>query len=194
MAFAREIFVKIKQVIRFQQSNKEADSHYTLIGNTLVRISNHCTHMKVWDNFFKEKPKMKGKPIVSLVFEDNGSTFTEDCLFSIGDRRKPIKVKEYVFESNQLSKQDINLIIKSIQNLAKTNSFIDISKKGIPYNRISVCPDYNNIEISADGTPIKGGINGADGVIENVSYDGLISTIVENTIRKFLSENCINIK
>lgn len=30
MAFAREIFIRIKQVIRFQQSNKESDSHYTL--------------------------------------------------------------------------------------------------------------------------------------------------------------------
>lgn len=162
MAFAREIFTRIKQVIRFQQSNKESDSHYTLLGNTLVRISNHCTHMKTWDNFFKENPKMKGKPILSIVFEDNGNTFTEECLFSIGDRRRPIKVKEYVFQSNQLATQDINLIIKSLQNLAKSNNFIDLTKKGVPNNRISVCPYYNNIEISSDGTPGKGGVNGAD--------------------------------
>lgn len=171
MPFAREIFIRIKQVIRFQQSNKEADSHYTLLGNTLVRISNHCTHMKVWDNYFNENPKMKGKPIVSLVFEDNGNTFTEECLFSNGNRRRPLKISEYVFESSQLTKQDINLIIKSLQNLGKSNSFIDLTKRGTSYNRISVCPDFNNIEITNDGLPRKGGIKGTDFVPESKQYD-----------------------
>ena len=144
MAHSREIFIKIKQVIRFQQSNKEADSHYTVIGNTLVRISNHCTWMKTWDNFFKENPKMKGKPIVSIVFEDSGSTFDSECLFSLEYRRRPIKVKEYVYNSTELSKQDITLIIKGLQQITRSNNYVDFTHKCKPYNRISVSPDYSN--------------------------------------------------
>ena len=55
MAYAREIFIAIKQKIRFQQADKEADSHYTVLGNTLVRISNHCTWMKIWDNYLQKR-------------------------------------------------------------------------------------------------------------------------------------------
>lgn len=171
MAHSREIFIKIKQVIRFQQSNKEADSHYTVIGNTLVRISNHCTWTKTWDNFFKENPKMKGKPIVRIVFEDNGSTFDSECLFSLEYRRRPIKVKEYVYNSTELSKQDISLIIKGLQQIARSNNYVDLTHKCKPYNRISVSPDYSNIEISSDETPRKGGLNGADFVLESIQYN-----------------------
>ena len=67
MAFAREIFIQIKNVIRFQQSEKESDSHYTVLGNTLVRVSNHCTYMYVWENFFKIHPKQRGMKILSLT-------------------------------------------------------------------------------------------------------------------------------
>ena len=41
VAYSREIFQKIKEKIRFHQAEKEADTHYTILGNTLVRISNH---------------------------------------------------------------------------------------------------------------------------------------------------------
>ena len=68
MAFAREIFQQIKNHIRFQQAEK--DSHYTILGSTIVRISNHCTHMKVWENYFEKHPKYEGMKIVSIVFED----------------------------------------------------------------------------------------------------------------------------
>lgn len=54
---AREAFITIKQKIRFQQTDKEADSHYTILGNTLVRISNHCTWMKIWDNYLQKNPQ-----------------------------------------------------------------------------------------------------------------------------------------
>lgn len=81
MAFAREIFQQIKNHIRFQRAEKEMDSHYTILGNTLVRVSNHCTYMYVWDNYFEKNPKHKGMNIVSLVFEDSGNTATTDCLY-----------------------------------------------------------------------------------------------------------------
>ena len=177
MAYSREIFQKIKEKIRFQQSEKEAASHYTILGNTLVRISNHCTWMKVWDDMLKKNPKWKGKPIVSVVFEDNGNTFYEDCLFSLGYRKRPIKVQEYVYESSQLDKRDINLIIQSIKGISKLNNYIDKTKKCKPYNRISICPDFNNIEIGKDGLPIMGGRHGADYVPEskNNKYNTIIT-------------------
>ena len=150
MAYSREVIKKITQYVRFRvPRTNEKDSYYTEIGNNLIRI-NHCTWMKVWDNMLKENHKWQGKPIISIVFEDNGSTFSEECLFSLGYRRRPIRIREYVYDSSSLSKQNITLIIKSLQNLANSNNFIDLSKKGFPNNRISVCPDYNNIETSSD--------------------------------------------
>lgn len=59
MAFAREIFQQIKNYFRFQRAEKEMDSHYTILGNTLVRVSNHCTYMYVWDNYFEKIPKIE---------------------------------------------------------------------------------------------------------------------------------------
>lgn len=170
MAHAREIFQKIKEKIRFQRAEKESDSHYTILGNTLVRISNHCTWMRVWDDMLHKNPKWKGKPIVSIVFEDNGNTFSEDCLFSLGYRKRPIKVQEYVYESTQLGKRDIKLIVQSIINLSKSNKYIDQTKKCKLYNRVSICPDFNNIEIGKDDLPKKGGYNGFDYVPENKEY------------------------
>lgn len=151
MAYSREIIKKVLQYVRFRvPQTEEKNSYYTEIGNTLVRISNHCTRLRVYDEILEKNPKWKGKPIISIVFEDNGSTFSEECLFSLGYRRRPIRIREYVYGSSSLSKQDITLIIKSLKNLANSNNFIDLSKKGFPNNRISVCPDYNNIETSSD--------------------------------------------
>lgn len=53
MAFAREIILQILRNIRFRVPQKgERDSYYTILGNTLVRVSNHCTYMYVWDNYW----------------------------------------------------------------------------------------------------------------------------------------------
>lgn len=60
--------------------------------------------MKVWDNMLKGNPKWQGKPIISIVFEDNGNTFSEENLFSLGYRIRPIKIREYVYNSSSLSK------------------------------------------------------------------------------------------
>jgi hypothetical protein len=60
-------------------------------------ISNHCTWMYILDEILEQNPKDKGKPIISLVFEDEGSTFDERCLLLKRFRRNPIKVQEFVF-------------------------------------------------------------------------------------------------
>ena len=150
MAYAREIFIAIKQKIRFQQADKEADSHYTVLGNTLVRISNHCTWMKIWDNYLQKNPQDAIRNILSLVFEDGEDTYTEECLFTVTERKKPIRVTEYVFKSASLSKQDVKMIIGSLQQMMTTNKFNEPTGKGERFDRISVNPDYMNIETTAD--------------------------------------------
>lgn len=150
MAYAREIFIAIKQKIRFQQADKEADSHYTVLGNTLVRISNHCTWMKIWDNYLQKNPQDAKRNILSLVFEDGEDTYTEECLFTVTERKKPIRVTEYVFKSASLSKQDVKMIIGSLQQMMTTNKFNEPTGKGERFDRISVNPDYMNIETTAD--------------------------------------------
>ena len=150
MAYAREIFIAIKQKIRFQQADKEADSHYTVLGNTLVHISNHCTWMKIWDNYLQKNPQDAIRNILSLVFEDGEDTYTEECLFTVTERKKPIRVTEYVFKSASLSKQDVKMIIGSLQQMMTTNKFNEPTGKGDWFDRISVNPDYMNIETTAD--------------------------------------------
>ena len=150
MAYAREIFIAIKQKIRFQQADKEADSHYTVLGNTLVCISNHCTWMKIWDNYLQKNPQDAKRNILSLVFEDGEDTYTEECLFTVTERKKPIRVTEYVFKSASLSKQDVKMIIGSLQQMMTTNKFNEPTGKGERFDRISVNPDYMNIETTAD--------------------------------------------
>jgi hypothetical protein len=142
MAFSREIFLQAKNKIAFQQSEKEKDSHYTVLGNTLVRISNHCTWMCYWDEFLEKNPKYKGLPIISIVFEDGGDTFDEEqCLTLKRYRMKPIKVAEHVFPINgngqYINKEDVNKIIASIKEIGTSQKFNDRTGKSQYFPRIS---------------------------------------------------------
>jgi hypothetical protein len=183
MAYAREIFTAIKQKIRFQQADKEADSHYTILGNTMVRVSNHCSWMKIWDNYFKNNPKDEKMNILSLVFEDGEDTYTEECLFTVSERRKPIKVTEYIFKSASLSKQEIKMIIRSLQQMMTTNKFNEPTGKGEKWDRISVNPDYMNIETTTNGRAIPAGGHGADYPIEENNKTNENKTKKKNVIR-----------
>ena len=59
MAFAREIIKKILENVRFRVPNtEEKESYYTQIGNTLLRISNHCTRLFVWDDILEKNPTL----------------------------------------------------------------------------------------------------------------------------------------
>lgn len=193
MAYAREIFIAIKQKIRFQQADKEADSHYTVLGNTLVRISNHCTWMKIWDNYLQKNPQDAKRNILSLVFEDGEDTYTEECLFTVTERKKPIRVTEYVFKSASLSKQDVKMIIGSLQQMMTTNKFNEPTGKGERFDRISVNPEYMNIETTADRRAIPAGGHGMDYSIEesktNKNMKKNIVKINENTLRKMVAES-----
>ena len=193
MAYAREIFIAIKQKIRFQQADKEADSHYTVLGNTLVHISNHCTWMKIWDNYLQKNPQDAKRNILSLVFEDGEDTYTEECLFTVTERKKPIRVTEYVFKSASLSKQDVKMIIGSLQQMMTTNKFNEPTGKGERFDRISVNPDYMNIETTADRRAIPAGGHGMDYSVEesktNKNMKKNIVKINENTLRKMVAES-----
>lgn len=158
MAFAREIIVGIKNKIGFERSETEKDSYYTLINNTLLRVSNHCTRLYVWDNYLETHPKYKGLPIVSIVFEDDVETFNEDeCLTLKRFRKRPIKVKEYVYrmEGNPqfITKKDESLIIQTIKSVS--GEYVDKTNKSKPYLRISRNPDgggLSNIQIIRNKT------------------------------------------
>ena len=157
MAFAREIFIQIKQVIRFQQDNNEKDSHYTVLENTLVRISNHCTYMYVSENYFQHHPEHSEMKILSLVFEDSQDTFHPNCLITKNNRKKPIVVEEYVYplhgNAQYLTKIDIKLIVKSLQNIQTTNKFNESTGKAQKYMRKSVNPTTQNITADRNGNP-----------------------------------------
>lgn len=93
MAHSREIIKKVLQYVRFRvPQTEEKNSYYTEINGTLVRISNHCTRLRVWDEILEKNLKWKGKPIISIVFEDSENTFDEiDCLVLKRFRMKPNK-------------------------------------------------------------------------------------------------------
>lgn len=145
MAFAREIFVQIKNKIPFKQSEKEKDSHYAYVGNSIVRISNHCTWMYIWDEILEQNPKDKGKPIISLVFEDEGSTFDERCLLLKRFRKNPIKVQEFVFpihgNGQYISSEDIKYIIESLFAVQQGGIYKDRTGKCEFFQRISKSPE-----------------------------------------------------
>ena len=146
MAFSREIIKKILQNVRFRVPKNERDSYYTTINNTLVHVSNHCTRLYVWDNFLEENPKCKGMPIVSIVFEDEEDTFIEEeCLVLKRNRKKPVKVKEYVYRlqgnPHFIEKNDEKLIIQSIKNIS--GQYIDKTGKSESFLRVSRNPGTN---------------------------------------------------
>ena len=63
MVYSREIIKKVLQYVRFRvPQTEEKNSYYTEIGNTLVRISNHCTRLRVWDEILEKNPKWKASP------------------------------------------------------------------------------------------------------------------------------------
>lgn len=96
--------------------------------------------MKVWENYFEKKPKHKNMKIVSIVFEDDGPTFTNECLQLVNRRDKPIVVGEYVYHSSSLSKFEIKSIIKNLQEMDYTNLYKDTTKKCLFYPRVSINP------------------------------------------------------
>ena len=134
MAYSREIIKKVLQYVRFRvPQTEEKNSYYTEIGNTLVRISNHCTRLRVYDEILEKNPKWKGKPIISIVFEDDEDTFDEvDCLVLKRFRMKPIKVTEYVYrlqgDPQFITPQDERLIISGIKQV-QGGKYTDLTNK-----------------------------------------------------------------
>ena len=145
MAFSREIIKKVLQYVRFRvPQTEEKNSYYTEIGNTLVRVSNHCTWLYRWDEILEKNQKWKDKPIVSIIFEDSGNTFSDECLVLRKFRMKPIKVMEYVYplQGNPqfITPQDERLIINGIKQI-QGGKYTDLTNKcSEPILRISQNP------------------------------------------------------
>ena len=145
MVFSKEIIKKVLQYVRFRvPQTEEKNSYYTEIGNTLVRVSNHCTWLYRWDEILEKNPKWKGKPIVSIIFEDSGNTFSDECLVLRKFRMKPIKVMEYVYplQGNPqfITPQDERLIINGIKQI-QGGKYTDLTNKcSEPILRISQNP------------------------------------------------------
>lgn len=146
MAYSREIIKKVLQYVKFRvPQTEEKNSYYTETGNTLVRISNHCTRLRVWDEILEKNPKWKGKPIISIVFEDDEDTFDEvDCLVLKRFRMKPIKVTEYVYrlqgDPQFITPQDERLIISGIKQV-QGGKYTDLTNKcSEPILRVSQNP------------------------------------------------------
>jgi len=189
MAFAREIFQKIKLKIRFQQSNKEADSHYTILGNTLVRVSNHCTWMYVWDNYFEQHPEHKGMPIVSIVFEDSGNTFSEENLV-LKRLRRPIKVMEYVYpisgNPKYIGGAEIKLIIQALSKISG-GIYTDLTNKcQSPILRVSKNPQLS--PSAETKTENKQYTNMNKKLIRLTESD--LHRVIKESVYKILNESC----
>lgn len=145
MAYAREAILKIVKEIRFRvPQDGERNSYYTIINDILVRVSNHCTYMYVWDNFLEQNPNLKGKRIISIVFEDRGDAFSDECLVLKRYRRNPIVVNEYVFpihgNGQYINTKDVKNIIADIKRINETELYIDTTGKSTYFKRVSINP------------------------------------------------------
>jgi hypothetical protein len=85
------------------------------------------------------------------------------------------------------------MIIGSLQQMMTTNKFNEPTGKGERFDRISVSPDYMNIETTTDGRAIPAGGHGMDYSIEesktNKNMKKNVIKLNENTIRKMVAES-----
>ena len=187
MAFSREIIKKVLQYVQFRVPvTEEKDSYYTQIGDTLVRLSNHCTRLYIWDDILEKNPKWKGLPIVSIVFEDTEVTFNEvECLTLKRVRKKPIKVNEYVYnlQGNPqfLTPQYEKLIIQSIKNINEGQYKDTTNKCSPPQVRISRNPINENKEY-------KTNINMAKKQVIRLT-EGDLHRIIKESVNRILNEH-----
>lgn len=191
MAFSREIIKKVLQYVRFRvPQTEEKNSYYTEICNTLVRVSNHCTWLYRWDEILEKNPKWKGKPIVSIVFEDSGNTFSDKCLILRRFRMKPIKVMEYVYQLQGnpqfITPQDERLIINGIKQI-QGGKYADLTNKcSEPILRISQNPP--------DVPPTKTMNNNENKQYNNMNKklirltEGDLHKIVKESVNRVLNE------
>ena len=184
MAYSREIIKKVLQYVRFRvPQTEEKNSYYTEISNTLVRISNHCTRLRVWDDILEKNPKWKGKPIISIVFEDNEDTFDEvDCLALKRYRMKPIKVTEYVYrlqgDPQLITPQDEQLIINGIKQIQNGRYTDATNKCAEPILRVSQNPP---------STPPNNRLNC------NLNMNKKLIRLTESDLHKIVKELVLNV-
>ena len=84
--------------------------------------------------------------------------------------------------------------------MSKSNNYIDQTKKCKFYNRVSICPDFNNTEIGKDSLSRKGGYDGVDYIPKNKAYkyhknvgknkikESQIHNAIKESVNQILSE------
>lgn len=150
MGSSREIFQQIKHEIEFTTSSKEKDSHYGLVGGTLVRISDHCAGMKLWEDYLIRHPEDRQKPILSIVFEDGDSTYSTECLYTAHKETPPIRIREFIYKT-PLDKPQVNAIISSLDAVRYGYRFNDPLNLAEKHIRVSVFPDSGNNNTESQG-------------------------------------------
>lgn len=117
--YSNEILSYIICALRLKQDDKEHDAfygEYKLGENDLiVRVSNHRTHLKTWDEKYEQ---INDKTFYSFVFED-GDT--------VGNTEVPsgskIIVNETVYKSTDLNLENLRNIKNAINQLSKTGYY-----------------------------------------------------------------------
>ena len=104
MEKAKEIIRDIKLKIRFQSANDEECAHYTLIGNTLVRIATNSASIDIMKSHFGEK--FEHLNIISIVFSNK-----------VEEKKEKLPFAEYVFNPELVTNNDVNFLIRFFQKL-----------------------------------------------------------------------------
>ena len=105
MEKAKEIIKDIKKKIGFQSGNDEECAHYTLLGNTLVRIATNSASIDIMKSHLKEKFEQLN--VISIVFSNN-----------VEEKKEKQPFVEYIFNPEEVTNDDVNFLIRFFQKLA----------------------------------------------------------------------------
>lgn len=99
--------------------------YITILGNTLVIMSNQCIGLDVWEDCLEQHPKCKSKNLANFVFEDNDGTYSPEYLTIKRQREAPLTVDYYVYESASITEPVLKQIIEGLRLMDLNNSYDD---------------------------------------------------------------------
>lgn len=137
---SKEIFIGITRKIGFQYSQKENNVFYSVLGNTLVIMSNQCIELDAWDDYLERHPKYKSMNLVNFVFEDSNDTYSPECLTIKRQREVPLTVDEYVYKSSSITETVLEQIIEGLRLMDLNNRYDDSTGLMRKYVRHSINP------------------------------------------------------
>lgn len=135
---ANEVLRKLTHGIRLQEFREE--DYLTVLGNTLVIMSNQCIGLDVWDDYLEQHPKYKSMNLVNFVFEDSNDTYSPECLTIKHQREEPLTVDEYVYKSSSITETVLEQIVESLRLMDLNNRYDDSTGLMRKYVRHSINP------------------------------------------------------